>query len=125
MAGVYPVSTAPNNTRLARFEKITATDLEGVDEIIGSDICFWDELRDILYDVVQRAFDAGVQRVVLADPGRSPFLELVDRLNALYKTDLYEWDTSSPVTATGYVTEIFNVPNKNSNTKKQQRRRSR
>lgn len=96
--------------KVKRFEKLTSKDLSKIDEVIGSDICFWDELRDTLFDFVNRAFDAGVQRIVLADPGRSPFLELVDKVDELYETDLYEWDTNKPVKADGYVVEIFNQP---------------
>jgi predicted nicotinamide N-methyase len=96
--------------KIKRFEKLTSKDLSKIDEVIGSDICFWDELRDTLFEFVKRAFDAGVQRIVLADPGRSPFLELVDKVDELYETDLYEWDTKKPVKADGYVVEIFNQP---------------
>lgn len=104
--------------KVKRFEKLTSKDLSKIDEVIGSDICFWDELRDTLFDFVNRAFDAGVQRIVLADPGRSPFLELVDKVDELYKTDLYEWDTNKPVKADGYVVEIFNEPKSKPSKKK-------
>jgi len=100
------------NKKIKRFEKISEKELQGIDEIIGSDICFWDELRDTLLDLIERAFSVGVKRVVLADPGRSPFLELVDEIDSRYKTDLYEWDTEKPVKADGYVVEIFNRPKK-------------
>lgn len=104
--------------KVKRFEKLTTKELSKIDEVIGSDICFWDELRDTLFDFVNRAFDAGVQRIILADPGRSPFLELVDKVDELYKTDLYEWDTEKPVKADGYVVEIFNEPKAKKKSKK-------
>lgn len=66
-------------TRKARFEKLGKKDLSGIHTIAGADICFWDELTPVLYKLIKRALNAGVQRIIIADPGRSPFYELVEK----------------------------------------------
>ncbi len=44
--------------------------------IIGSDICFWDSMVKPLFNLIQRAMKGGVERVIIADPGRPTFYEL-------------------------------------------------
>lgn len=72
-----------NNTHIAllrkRFENITTADLRGVHTLVGTDICFWDELQPILYNLIRRALKAGVEQIIFADPGRAPFHDLSDR----------------------------------------------
>lgn len=72
-----------------RYEKVTQADLGRFDAVIGTDICFWDQLEGTLYNLTRRAQRAGVQRVALADPGRSPFRRLAeraqDKFGALYE----------------------------------------
>jgi len=72
-----------NNTHIAllrkRFENITTADLRGVHTLVGTDICFWDELQPILYNLIRRALKAGVEQIIFADPGRGPFHDLSDR----------------------------------------------
>ena len=65
-------------TRKRRFEKLRKSDLEGFHTLAGADICFWDELTPVLHKLIRRAMKAGVKRVIIADPGRSPFYELVE-----------------------------------------------
>ncbi len=89
-----------------RFEKLNQKDLSGHHLMIGSDICFWDELNPILYKLIKRGIKAGLTRVVIADPGRQPFLDLADKCEKKFGADLYEWDLKKPVKATGYVLEI-------------------
>ncbi len=83
------------------YEKVRKQDLAGFDAVIGTDICFWDKLEEPLYNLTRRAMQAGVGRVVLADPGRSPFRRLAaraeDKLDATYR----EWQVSRPMKATG------------------------
>ncbi len=59
-----------------KFHQISKRDLVGVHTLIGADICFWDELVKPLYRLIGRAMSAGVEQVLIADPGRSPFWEL-------------------------------------------------
>lgn len=68
------------------FESLTTEELNQYQYIIGSDICFWDEMTDPLFDLIERAIKSGVKRILIADPGRPPFWELGDccaqRLNS-------------------------------------------
>ncbi|MDA8735307.1 methyltransferase domain-containing protein [Porticoccaceae bacterium] len=61
------------------FETLTSDELSGYQTIIGTDICFWDELTEPLFDLLKLAISAGVERIIIADPGRPPFWDLVDR----------------------------------------------
>ena len=60
----------------ARFEKLTQARLADVDIVAGADICFWDELTPVLYNLIRRSLRAGVKQIIIADPGRSPFYAL-------------------------------------------------
>jgi len=84
-----------------RYEKVSKDDLAGFDAVIGTDICFWDKLESPLYNLTRRALQSGVGRVVLADPGRSPFRRLAqraeDKLDATYR----EWQVNRPMQASG------------------------
>ena len=61
------------------FQQLSKRDMQGVYTLIGADICFWDELTPVIFNMIRRARQAGVERVVIADPGRPPFWELADR----------------------------------------------
>lgn len=88
-------------TRKARFEKLARKDLSGFHTIAGADICFWDELSPVLYKLIRRAIKAGVQRIIIADPGRSPFYDLVERCenDALMAARVIERSTDKPKVA--------------------------
>jgi predicted nicotinamide N-methyase len=93
------------NTWRCRYEKIRESDLGEFDALIGTDICFWDMLENPLYNLTRRALRAGVGRVILVDPGRSPFRRLAERaeekLGAVYR----EWSVSRPMKAAGCIME--------------------
>lgn len=72
------INKASVTTKKARFENIRKKDLAGIDILIAGDVCFWDELTDIHRKLIKRAVDAGVKKIVYADPMRPPFLELAD-----------------------------------------------
>ncbi|WP_232324968.1 class I SAM-dependent methyltransferase [Microbulbifer agarilyticus] len=86
-----------------RYEKVTQAALTEFDAVIGTDICFWDQLEAPLFNLTRRALRAGVGRVMLVDPGRSPFRSLgeqaVEKLDAQY----FEWQTSQPMKASGCI----------------------
>ncbi|MCA0891973.1 class I SAM-dependent methyltransferase [Microbulbifer agarilyticus] len=86
-----------------RYEKVTQAALTEFDAVIGTDICFWDQLEAPLFNLTRRAMRAGVGRVMLVDPGRSPFRRLgeqaVEKLDAQY----FEWQTSQPMKASGCI----------------------
>ena len=88
-------------TRKARFEKLSGKDLKGFHTIAGADICFWDELSPVLHKLIRRAIKAGVQRIIIADPGRSPFYDLVERCenDKLMDVRVVERSTEKPKVA--------------------------
>jgi len=85
------------------YEKVTKSDLAGFDAVIGTDICFWDHLEDPLYNLTRRALQSGVQRVVLVDPGRSPFRRLAERAQNRLGADYLDWQVSRPMKAKGCI----------------------
>lgn len=60
------------------FESFKRPELANYDYIIGADICFWDEMTQPLLKLIGRGRDAGVQNILIADPGRPPFWALAD-----------------------------------------------
>lgn len=61
-----------------RFEQLTMQRLAPYHTLVGADICFWDEMAKPLFNLINRALRAGVQQVVVADPGRAPFFALAE-----------------------------------------------
>ena len=70
-----------------------------MDVIVGADICFWDDLTPILFNLIRRSQRAGVQKVIIADPNRSPFLALTARCKeSLDGARVIQKSISRPVT---------------------------
>lgn len=82
--------------RVAGFADLKARDLKAFDTVIGSDICFWDKLVKQLGSLIQVALDAGVKRVIIADPGRPTFTRLCKRLGKVMNVEVYEWYGMDP-----------------------------
>jgi predicted nicotinamide N-methyase len=96
-------------TLQSRFEKITARQLQQVDLLIAADICFWDELVNPVFNLVNRAVKAGVKKVVIADPERSTFFEMAHRCEDKFCADILEWRTRRPVQASGALMVLENA----------------
>lgn len=94
------------STRRNRYEELRVRDLRDQNMVLGGDICFWDTLIDPLYSVIRKAVRARVERIVIADPGRDPFLELATRCKKDFGAELYEWDVKRPRKLDGYLLEI-------------------
>ena len=60
------------------FESLSAEELTAFSTIVGTDICFWDELTEPLFELIGLALETGVEHIMIADPGRPPFWDLVD-----------------------------------------------
>jgi predicted nicotinamide N-methyase len=95
-------------TRKSSFEKLRTRDLKGYRLVIGTDICFWDELMPTLYKLIRRALKAGVKDIVLADPGRSPFHALAEKCSRTMDMGCMEWYSSEPKRFEGYILHIRN-----------------
>lgn len=60
-----------DNKQLSRFKVLA-----------GADICYSSELNQELLALFERAEQSGVESIIIADPGRSTFLELCDQCEA-------------------------------------------
>lgn len=89
--------------RVARFENLKRKTLARQDMILGADICFWDELVDPLYKLIKKSVEAGVSRIIIADPGRSPFLKLAKRCKKKFGGELFEVEIHEPTHKDGYL----------------------
>ena len=98
-------------TRKSRFEHLKKSHLAGHHLVLGADICFWDELVDPLYKVIRKAVKAGVQQVIVADPGRPPFDEVCERCQQKFDAEVKEWDVSGDgVKAHGWLLIVGSLP---------------
>jgi predicted nicotinamide N-methyase len=86
-----------------RYEKVTEAQLKEFDAVIGTDICFWDELEPVLYNLSRRALRVGVERIVLADPGRSPFFRLAERAQQNLGAASHDVEVRRPMIASGNI----------------------
>jgi predicted nicotinamide N-methyase len=93
-------------TRRSSFQRLTARRLGRQHLIVGSDICFWDELVDPLFNLIKRAARGGAKRVVIADPGRSPFRTLVSRCEEAFPAQVWDWYTRRPELIEGEILDI-------------------
>ncbi len=88
------------------FDQVRRNLLKNVDVIIGSDICFYESMTDSLRKLIQRAKNAGVRQIMIADPGRQPF----DDLAALYAgkggSEVIDWNTRRPRNIAGRILKI-------------------
>jgi predicted nicotinamide N-methyase len=84
-----------------RYERLTKKRLSEFDVLLGADICFWDETTPILFNLIKRALDAGVKQIIISDPGRGPFLELLGRCGALENATVLARRIERPVRASG------------------------
>jgi predicted nicotinamide N-methyase len=91
-----------------RFEKVTRKDLEGIDVLVGGDICFWDELVDPVGKMIDRAIAAGVGTIVIGDPERPTFHEMAERAIEKHSGELLNWRLGGTVQATGALLVIHN-----------------
>ncbi|MEZ5503739.1 MAG: hypothetical protein R3E50_14165 [Halioglobus sp.] len=57
--------------------------------LIAADICFWDELVDPVFNMVNRAVRAGVKHIIIADPERSTFLDMARRCEKRFCAEGY------------------------------------
>lgn len=90
----------------AKLHQLSVDDLSMVDYVMGGDICFWDSLRDDWQKLLKRAKRAGVKQVYLADPGRSPFFELVDWADERFDTDFWDHDITHPIKSQHYILQV-------------------
>lgn len=91
------------------FEKLSTQQLSQFDMLIAADICFWDELVNPVFNLVNRAVKAGVKHIVIADPERPTFLEMARRCQIRHCAEIMEWRTSTPIPASGALLVLENA----------------
>lgn len=75
------------NQKVARFEKLTSNFLKDIDVIVAADVCFWDELTDIHYNLIKRAKKVGVKKIIYGDPVRETFTNLIEKCEKDFNVD--------------------------------------
>ncbi len=95
-------------TKVSKYEKLKSGLLAQQDMVLGGDICFWDELIDPLYTLIKKSLKNGVKTIVIADPGRSPFLKLAKKCKKKFDAELLEVPLKDPVKEEGYLLVINN-----------------
>ena len=95
--------------RESRFEDLKKKHLATQDLVVGADICFWDEMIDPLYMVIRKAMKAGVQQVVIADPGRPPFDQVCERAEKRLGGEVKKWQVKKPK-ASGWLLIVGSLP---------------
>lgn len=103
LAGINDVRV---NTIEADYSDLAGKDFKNVDVMIGSDICFWDDMVDILKAMMIRALDCGVKTIVFADPGRPSF----ERLGKFFMNEgmgkIIDWFITAPYSIQGRILRI-------------------
>ncbi len=88
------------------FEAISQEDLNGTKLMLGADICFWEEFSQTHYKLITKALNAGVTDIIFADPGRSPFYDLVEKCSRDFTVDCLEWYATEPKRFEGIILHI-------------------
>jgi len=89
-----------------KFNKLKETDLQDIDVVIGADICFWDKMAYPLKRFIRRALNAGVQLVIIADPGRSPFEKISKYFVKKRNGEILQWRVQRPRNIKGQLLKI-------------------
>ena len=105
-ANLNAVATTP---LVSTFEKLSTRQLSQFDMLIAADICFWDELVNPVFNMVNRAVNAGVKHIVIADPERSTFFDMAKRCETRHCAEIIEWKTSTPIKARGALMILENA----------------
>ncbi len=95
--------------QVSRFEKLGKRQLSQFDMLIAADICFWDELVDPVTKLVNRAVNAGVKHILIADPGRPTFTEMAERCVEKHYAEIIDYDVDKPIRADGYIMVLENA----------------
>jgi len=90
------------------FENLTSQDLEGIDLLIGADICFWDEMLKQVISMIDQALASRVRLILIADPGRSSFEKLADYCAANYGANTFNLAVRRPHPLSGRILRIAN-----------------
>lgn len=90
------------------FESLKKSELASYHTLMGTDICFWDELTTPLFNLLRRALSAGCESIFIADPGRPPFWALADRCVAQLGAEVVSRTIDQPWKTEKYILRIDN-----------------
>jgi predicted nicotinamide N-methyase len=90
------------------FDQISNKTLSHIDILIGADICFWDHLSEPVFDVIQRAVETGVKKIIIADPNRPPFIAAAEACVNEFFGELLPWKTAVGGKTSGSILIIEN-----------------
>jgi predicted nicotinamide N-methyase len=88
------------------YDGLRGNHLQEVDVLLGTDICFWDELAQPIKRLILRALRAGVRLVLIADPGRPPFEEIGEYFVNKRGGALLDWTAQRPRRSEGRILKI-------------------
>ena len=94
------------STMEAGFEELSGKQMKSNEIMIGSDICFWDEMVEILKNLILRAFESGIKTVIIADPGRTSFESLGRYFLEKGRGKIMNWDITHPHYIQGRILKI-------------------
>ena len=92
-----------------RFEKLKKSELASFDLLLAADVCFWDELVKPVSKMIDRAIDAGVEQIVIADPERPTFHQMAERAIKRHGGEVLQWSLKGKIKATGALLVINNA----------------
>ena len=75
-------------TAQAGFADLSSEFLKNFDVIVGAEVCYSQAVAEDLLAMMERAFASGVQKVIIADPGRPDFEEGLFRCQEFSKVVL-------------------------------------
>lgn len=94
--------------RQAEFADWDAATLGGVDVLIASDICFWDQLAEPVWQLINRCIDSGVSQILISDPLRPPFIDVAEACIEDFHAELVPLAIDSPRRHRGALLRIEN-----------------
>jgi len=90
------------------FDDITIKLLSDTDILIGTDICFWDDMVQRLRRLIKRALRSGTKLILIADPVRSPFEKLGEYCIERLGGEVIDWSINRPRHIQGQILKITN-----------------
>ena len=79
--------------------------LTNFDLILGAEVCYSAPVAQELLSLMRRAFEAGVQHIMIADPGRPDFEENLPQCRDFCDFEILQL----PGTANGKMTHLFSA----------------
>lgn len=97
------------DTFCAHFDELSIDTLGQYDVVIASDVCFWDEMSQSVFDLIQRAISANIKKIIITDPHRPPFIAVAEACIDEYFAELTPRDVITNRRHQGSVLVIENA----------------